>query len=195
MTSDRSDAQRKADVAQLQIDAANAIAMHGEERLRLSPRAFAVLDYLHKRAGKLVEKDELHRAVWRGAIVSDGALVVCIRELREALGDDARQPRYIETVHRRGYRFIGVLVEEYASRSREAAIGSTADDVVIGRDSELTTLYGYLDKASCGEPQVVFVAGDPGIGKTTLVRAFLKSLSGMNLVPDVPLVTHGQCVD
>ena len=185
----------KADSAALRIDAANAIALRGEERLHISPRAFAVLDYLVKRSGKLVEKDELHRAVWRGAIVSDGALVVCIRELREALADDARQPRYIETVHRRGYRFIGALVEEYASRPFDAAIGSTVDGVVIGRDCELTTLCGYLDKASRGEPQMVFVAGDPGIGKTTLVRTFLRSLSGPDWVSEAVLVAHGQCVD
>lgn len=78
-------AQPQADCVALRIDAANAIAERGEQRLRLSPRAFAVLDYLAKRAGRLVEKDELHRCVWRGAIVSDGALVVCIRELRTAV--------------------------------------------------------------------------------------------------------------
>ena len=187
-------AQSQADCIALRIDAANALAQRGEERLRLSPRAFAVLDYLAKRAGKLVEKDELHRCVWRGASVSDGALVVCIRELREALGDDARQSRYIETVHRRGYRFIGALSDEYASRPLEAAIDRTAG-IVIGRESELAVLCGHLNKASCGESQMVFVAGDPGIGKTTLVTTFLKSLTTSDLKPDAALVTHEQCVD
>ena len=57
----------KSDRAAVQVDAANAIALRGQKRLHLSPRAFAVLDYLVTRAGKLVKKDDLHKAVWRGA--------------------------------------------------------------------------------------------------------------------------------
>lgn len=154
----------KSDRAAVQIDVANAIALRGEKRLHLSPRAFAVLDYLVTRAGKLVKKDDLHKAVWRGAIVSDGALVVCIRELREALGDEARQPRYIETVHRRGYRFIGHLTEKSGPCPFDAAFCDAVDSIVIGRDSELATLFEYSRKASRGDPQMVFVAGDAGIG-------------------------------
>ena len=188
-------AQPKADCAALRIDAANAIAMCGEERLRVSPRAFAVLDYLVKRAGKLVEKGELHRTVWRGAIVSDGALVVCIRELREALGDDARHSRYIETVHRRGYRFIGRLAEDSLSRPLEPLATGTAASAIIGREFEMSALWRHFERAQQGEPQMVFIAGDPGIGKTTLVTSFLKSLPRSDSAPGAPLVTHGQCVD
>lgn len=72
----------------------------------LTPKALQVLEYLARRPGRLVTKTDLLQAVWTGTFVTDGALKVCIREIRKALGDDAREPAYIETAHRRGYRFI-----------------------------------------------------------------------------------------
>jgi pimeloyl-ACP methyl ester carboxylesterase/DNA-binding winged helix-turn-helix (wHTH) protein/class 3 adenylate cyclase len=74
--------------------------------ISLTPKALALLEYLASRPGRLIKKDELLDAVWPGVFVADGALKVCIREVRRALGDDAQAPRFIETAHRRGYRFI-----------------------------------------------------------------------------------------
>ena len=79
----------------------------GTREIRLTPKALALLSYLAARAGEVVTKDELFAAVWPETTVGDAALVTCIQELRNALKDDARHPRYIETLHRRGYRFIG----------------------------------------------------------------------------------------
>ena len=81
--------------------------MSGAREVKLTPKALALLRYLTERHGEVVTKDELFAAVWAKTTVGDAALVTCIQELRGALGDDARQPRYIETLHRRGYRFIG----------------------------------------------------------------------------------------
>ena len=91
----------------VRIEAANEWAWCGEQRLALMPRAFAVLRHLVEHAGRLITKDELLSTVWRDAVVSDAALASCIRDLRRALGDSSEAPRYIETVHRRGFRFIG----------------------------------------------------------------------------------------
>jgi TolB-like protein/Flp pilus assembly protein TadD len=77
--------------------------------IRLTPKAAAVLRVLLQNAGEPVAKDELFAAVWQGAFVTDDALTSCIQELRKALGDDAKQPRFIETRHRRGYRFTADL--------------------------------------------------------------------------------------
>ena len=74
--------------------------------VKLTPRAGAVLHLLAERALELVTKQELFDRVWGGMAVSDDALTSCIQELRGALGDDARRPRYIETRHRRGYRLM-----------------------------------------------------------------------------------------
>ena len=72
----------------------------------LTPRALAMLEYLAARPGRLIGKRELLDALWPGSYVADGVLKVCIAEIRRALGDDAQAPRFIETAHRRGYRFI-----------------------------------------------------------------------------------------
>jgi TolB-like protein/cytochrome c-type biogenesis protein CcmH/NrfG len=79
----------------------------GARAVHLTPKALALLSYLAERPGEAVGKEELFAAVWPETTVGDAALVTCIQELRKALRDDARKPRYIETLHRRGYRFIG----------------------------------------------------------------------------------------
>ncbi len=81
----------------------------GERESKLTPKAAAVLAMLVARAGEPVTKQELFAAVWRHRVVSDDALTTCIQELRKALGDDARKPRYIRTRHRSGYQFIAAL--------------------------------------------------------------------------------------
>src|SRR5262245_8416815 len=73
--------------------------------LRRKPSA--VLRYLVDHPGQLVTKEQVLAAVWPGTYVEEGALTICITELRKVLGDDAKTPRFIETVHGRGYRFIG----------------------------------------------------------------------------------------
>jgi TolB-like protein len=78
----------------------------GEQEVKLTPKALTVLHVLVTRAGQLVGKDDLFQTVWADTVVSDDALTTCILELRRALGDNAKQPRYIETMRRRGYRFI-----------------------------------------------------------------------------------------
>ena len=83
----------------------------GEREVRLTPKASAVLKVLVTHAGKPVTKEELFASVWNDTVVSDDALTSCVQELRRALADDSKQPRFIETRHRRGYRFIAQLTE------------------------------------------------------------------------------------
>src|SRR5688572_6033653 len=92
------------------MDLPNEQVWSGQQAIPLTSKAFAVLRYLVEHAGQLVTKAELFDALWPGTAVSDGALTFCIVELRKALGDDAKVPRFIETVHRRGYRFIAKVV-------------------------------------------------------------------------------------
>ena len=88
------------------LDRAGARLRRDGQVVSLTPRAYDVLKYLVEHAGRLVTKQELFDAIWTDVFVGDAALKVCIREIRRALDDDAQQPRYIETAHRRGYRFI-----------------------------------------------------------------------------------------
>ena len=78
----------------------------GEREIRLTPKAAGVLAALVARPGQLVTKQELFASLWRDLAVSDDALTSCVKELRKALSDDVKQPRFVETRHRRGYRFI-----------------------------------------------------------------------------------------
>ena len=80
--------------------------LRGSADVGLRPRTLAVLRCLAERAGKLVRHDELLEGVWGDVAIAPGTLNTSIRELRKALGDDARQPRYIETVYRKGFRFV-----------------------------------------------------------------------------------------
>src|SRR5262245_12290900 len=97
--------------ASFRLDPGNACVWRGPEILTLTPKAFAVLQYLIAHAGQLVTKEVLLAAVWPGMAVSEAVLKVCLSEIRKALGDTVKTPRFIATVHRRGYRFIAPVTE------------------------------------------------------------------------------------
>jgi TolB-like protein len=80
-----------------------------KREIRLTPKAAGLLAALLARAGDLVTKEDLFASLWRDVAVSDDALTSCVKELRKALADNVKQPRFIETRHRRGYRFIAPL--------------------------------------------------------------------------------------
>jgi pimeloyl-ACP methyl ester carboxylesterase/DNA-binding winged helix-turn-helix (wHTH) protein len=92
------------------LDLSNELLTSNGNPVRLRPKTFAMLAHLVASAGQLVTKEELLDALWPGVFVGDAALKTCVREIRDALGDDARRPGYIETAHRRGYRFIAPVV-------------------------------------------------------------------------------------
>lgn len=89
------------------LDPINEQLWRGSELLSVRPKPFAVLRTLVEHAGRLVTKADLLKAVWPDTRVSEGVLKRYVRELREVLGDEAEAPKFIETLARRGYRFIG----------------------------------------------------------------------------------------
>jgi predicted ATPase/DNA-binding winged helix-turn-helix (wHTH) protein len=187
----------------IRIEAENEWAWCGARRLELTPRAFAVLRHLVEHRGRLVTKDELLTTVWRDAIVSDAALASCIRDLRKALGDSSRAPRYIQTVHRRGFRFLGPVAPPTAAVSTAGSTApaggsrasftssSHAAPTLVGREAELARLHARLAGALSGQRQLVFVTGEPGIGKTALVEMFLAEVGEANTLR----IGCGQCVE
>src|SRR5262249_26264551 len=78
----------------------------GGRALDLSPKAFQLLDLLMAKRPDAVSKEEIHERLWPGTFVSDASLANLVAELRDSLGDDARSPRIIRTVHRFGYAFL-----------------------------------------------------------------------------------------
>src|SRR5262245_2720309 len=217
------------------LDVDNACLRQGQEQRMLRPKAFDMLRYFVERPGQLVTRDELFQALWPNIVVDGATLTGCIRAIRTALNDDAKQPRLIETVPTRGYRFIGKVVSSQHSvvrreeekqnakgKTQKAKIGTVfpapntqhPTPVLVGRDAELAVLHQWLDKALRGERQVVFVSGEPGIGKTTLVNAFLQGLDSsvqrrtskeqrpfFKPIPDLQPLTpslwigRGQCIE
>jgi DNA-binding winged helix-turn-helix (wHTH) protein/TolB-like protein/cytochrome c-type biogenesis protein CcmH/NrfG len=90
----------------------------------LEPKSMAVLHFLIERRGKVVSREELLDAVWPGIHVGDDSLTAAIIKIRRALGDDARNPAYIETIPKRGYRLISaVIVSANAAADSSEAVG------------------------------------------------------------------------
>lgn len=81
--------------------------LRGREEIHLSPKAFELLKTLIDQRPRALSKDELHKHLWPATFVSEANLASLIAEIREALGDTARRPRFIRTAHRFGYAFSG----------------------------------------------------------------------------------------
>jgi predicted ATPase/DNA-binding winged helix-turn-helix (wHTH) protein len=163
---------------QFRLDRANALLWRGQDRVVLAPKPFELLCCLVERPGELVTKDELLDAVWSDLHVSESSLTVTMNALRSALGDDRQAPNYIETVTRRGYRFIAsVTAVRHAGVQHpldEAPVADETEDQRgrwrVGRAVPLQTLENVLQQALAGHRQVVFITGEAGIGKTTFVQ-------------------------
>lgn len=156
------------------VDFAGECIWRDGKRISLPPKAFLVLRCLMAQPNQLVTKHQLLEAVWPDTYVVDKVLNLAIVQIRQAFGDDAKQARYIETVHRRGFRWIGAQRLTDIARPDRAA-DETA--VCIGRADALADLERCLARAQAGNKQLVLVTGDPGIGKTTLVDEFVSSLA------------------
>jgi len=136
-----------------------------------------MLQYLVDNAGRLVTHDEFLDALWQKVIVQPEVLKGHMLSIRAALGDDPANPRFIETLRGRGYRFIAPLLARTPVNATDDA-KKPPDGTFVGRTPQLNKLKTLFDEACAGESRIVFVAGEPGIGKTTLVNRFLGSLDG-----------------
>lgn len=140
---------------------------------------------------QLVTKRALLDAAWPGTHVSEGVLALAINQLREALGDDSRQPRFIETVHRRGYRWIGA---PGAAENSADTSPLPEPSLFVGRAAALAQLAQAAGRAAGGVRQMVVITGEPGIGKTTVIDHFLDGI-GVEGRRTPYLLARGQCVD
>jgi DNA-binding winged helix-turn-helix (wHTH) protein/predicted ATPase len=160
----------------------------GDEPVALQPRPLAVLCYLAARPGVIVGRDELIEALWAGIHVTKAVLKVAVRAIREALADDADAPRYIETVGREGYRFIGLGGSTAAAST---APPPAATPSMVGRVRDLAALHAAFARASDGARSIVFVTGEAGIGKTTLIDRFVEDVGRRGTAR----VARGQCLE
>jgi DNA-binding winged helix-turn-helix (wHTH) protein len=161
-----------------------------DERILLTPKAFAVLRHLVEHAGRLVSQDELIEAVWPDTYVQPEVLKYQIADIRSTLGDRPKNPVFIETLPRRGYQFIAPVREWGTAEPAESA--GTPRSRLVGRDRELGALRACLQREIRGERQIVFITGEPGIGKTALVDEFQRQAAIET--PSLRMAC-GQCVE
>src|SRR5438132_11671978 len=111
------------------LDAREKVLLREGKAVSITPKAFLLLLTLVENHGHLVEKEELIETVWKDSFVEEGNLAVTVLSLRKILGDDTQHPRFIETVPKRGYRFIADV--------KRAGIAAIADP---GRSDEENTI-------------------------------------------------------
>ena len=169
-----------------ELDEANARLTRAGEPVPLAPKPFDVLCALARTPGILVTKNALLDSVWGHRFVSESVLKSTISELRAALDDEPKHPRYIETVSRRGYRFIA-SVSAPARLGRTEAVATTSSSM-IGRSDALDRLRTAWQLAAEGRHQVVWVVGEAGVGKSTLIEHFMGEVGQIHCAV-------GQCVE
>jgi predicted ATPase len=169
-----------------QLDTQNECLWQDGARVALTPKPFAVLRYLVENPQRLVTHDELLDKVWPNTYVQPQVLRTYVQELRKLLGDDAENPRFIQTIRNRGYWFTPQVEDGSAG---EAGVSQPSE--IVGRRDEFDKMNGVLRQVTQGERQVVFITGEAGIGKTALIDAFCGRLS---TVPQVS-IARGQSVE
>lgn len=137
---------------EFRLDPVSGHLYRGPEPIPLTPKAFALLQHLALSAGRLIPKAELLDAVWPGVYVGDAVLKTSVREIRRALSDDPQTPRFIETAHRRGYRFIAPITTEEAPSAGAAA----SPRVRYARSGNVNIAYEVVGS---GPIDLVFVMG------------------------------------
>ena len=177
--------------ATFELDEANARLLRDRTPVALAPTPFALLCALVRQPGALLTKHQLLDEVWGHQFVSDSVLKTAVSDLRTVLDDDPRHPHFIETVSRRGYRFIAATTAIAAASAAGASVqqsGSPEAPFFIGRADALSRLRRAWDAVRRGKRAIVWIAGEPGIGKTALIEHFVADLGDV-------ACAHGQCVE
>jgi len=170
------------------LDSSNQCLWQNGSQIALPPKPFAVLRYLAENPGRLITHDELLDALWPDTYVQPQVLRTYVLDLRKLLGDDARQPRFIQSIPKRGYCFVAPVSD--GTHANHGANGHKRPKSLVGRTQELDALNDLFQLAIGGHRQIIFLSGDAGIGKTALLDAFCESLDSSTSVQ----VARGQCV-
>jgi predicted ATPase/DNA-binding winged helix-turn-helix (wHTH) protein len=163
---------RRLQFGPFELDLAGRRLRRAGQPVALPPRYFDVLAHLAAHGGRLVSKDELLDAVWGHRHVSDSVLKVAVNALRQALGEDPKAPRHLQTVPRRGYRFEGVTAADVPAPGPHAAVPVAAGNLpagqpaLVGREADALRL-----RAALQAWRLVTLHGPAGVGKTRLALA------------------------
>jgi DNA-binding winged helix-turn-helix (wHTH) protein len=166
----RVDHHRPFRFASFHVDVDDKSVWREGSRLELAPKPFGVLCYFVAHPGRLVTLDDLKQAVWGTRHIGNATVVSAIKTVRQVLGDTATAPRFLATVRGRGYRFLGDLPQ-----SVNPALPTPRP--IVGREEELTLLTRFLTETEEARRRVVFITGELGIGKTSLIETFVQRLA------------------
>lgn len=129
------------------LDAGSRILLKDGATVRLTPKAFETLLVLVQHAMQVVEKDQLLKEVWPDSFVEEGSLSYNIYELRKALGDDSSERRYIETIPKRGYRFVATVKVSAVNAGQIGLTGAEGDTTVIEKHTYAQVISKEFDEA------------------------------------------------
>ena len=176
------------------LDTSNECLWRDGAQIALPPKPFAVLRYLVENPGRLITHDELMDALWPETYVQPQVLRTYMLELRKVLGDDPGNPRFIQTLPKRGYCFVAAVIDKAGNdrgSPRSVALPAPVVETIVDRRDELNRLMTHAQFAASGQRQVVFVTGEAGIGKSALVDAFCQQARHSIGA----CVASGQCVE
>lgn len=194
-----SDTKRFDSPASFQINVTAGRLLLGGTAIDLPPKAFSVLRYLTERAGQLVTKEELLREIWSDVHVEEAVLKVAVCQIRRALDDRSREPRFIETAHRRGYRFIGKVEPAPNVMTRSAVNGPvriiSEGEATLAKEASRV----LLSRLRGGGLLQLRVGDDPSLGAVklpaTAVRLLVRLLDEMALGNAVTVETEAEFVN
>lgn len=175
------------------LDTSNECLWQNGAQINLPPKPFAVLRYLVENPGRLISHDELLDALWPETYVQPQVLRTYMLELRKVLGDDAGRPRFIQTLPKRGYRFVAPVMDASGLEGNVASVSaslSASATGFVGREEELVRLNALAQLVTGGQRQVMFITGATGIGKTALMDEVCRQMSTSGAAS----VARGQCV-
>lgn len=159
--------------------------------VEVEPKTFDLLVYLARHAGRVVTKADIARDVWQQEYISEAVVNRVIGLIRKAIGDNARHPRHVFTVFRRGYRFASEvtvghaapapITQESLRRSHIRDLAPKRARPLVGHAAERACVQERLGEVLAGETITVLVTGERGSGKTHFVEALARDAEGLGI--------------
>ena len=169
------------------LDVGEQRLWRGGDELKLRRKPFAILRFLTGNPLRLATQEEVVEAVWGKIAMSESLLRTHMSELRRVLGEGV-----VETVVGRGYRFLlDVEAEKLQASVRKKVEAPAASNSLVGRGEEMDFLRQVFEAVVDQKRQMIFITGEPGIGKTALIDAFLSQIAA----PQGALIATGSCVE